>query len=146
MTRNKLFIFLLLFVTGFQISQAQTGFDEKILGEIFIVGFDYCPEGSLPADGRLLPIENNENLFSILHNTYGGDFYKSKNFALPDLRGRTLIGENMEPNWHNWNNKNYLTEYKPGESFNHQQGNQARHGYLALKYCINTDGPYPNRP
>jgi microcystin-dependent protein len=48
--------------------------------------------GWLPADGRLLSISSNTALFAILGTTYGGDGRTT--FALPDLRGRTLIGSN----------------------------------------------------
>jgi microcystin-dependent protein len=48
------------------------------------------PNGWTPADGRLLPINQNQALFSLLGTTYGGD--GRINFALPDLRGRVAIG------------------------------------------------------
>jgi microcystin-dependent protein len=41
-------------------------------------------------DGSLLPIEDNTALFSILENRFGGDGIKT--FALPDLRGRMIVG------------------------------------------------------
>lgn len=40
--------------------------------------------GALPADGRLLPINGNTALFSLVGTTFGGD--GKSNFALPDLR------------------------------------------------------------
>jgi hypothetical protein len=40
--------------------------------------------GALPADGRLLPINGNTALFSLVGTTFGGD--GTTNFALPDLR------------------------------------------------------------
>ena len=42
------------------------------------------------ANGQLLPINQNQALFSILGTTFGGD--GRTNFALPDLRGRIAIG------------------------------------------------------
>ncbi|PSB56531.1 phage tail protein [Chamaesiphon polymorphus] len=57
----------------------------------FDEGFlDRNVRGWLPADGRLLPISSNSVLFALLGTTYGGDGRLT--FALPDLRGRTLIG------------------------------------------------------
>ncbi|MEM7193431.1 MAG: tail fiber protein [Pseudomonadota bacterium] len=53
------------------------------------------PGGWTPADGRLLPIANNTELFEILGTTYGGD--GQANFALPDLRGRTPVGIGSGP-------------------------------------------------
>ena len=63
---------------------AQAGPDEY-LGEILTVGFNFCPRGTLEADGRLLPISQNTALFSLLGTMYGGDGRTT--FALPDLRG-----------------------------------------------------------
>ncbi|MBL6940281.1 MAG: tail fiber protein [Alphaproteobacteria bacterium] len=42
------------------------------------------------ADGSLLSIQQNQGLFSLLGNRYGGDGRKT--FALPDLRGRVPVG------------------------------------------------------
>jgi microcystin-dependent protein len=42
------------------------------------------PTGALPADGRLLPINGNTAVFSLVGTTFGGD--GTTNFALPDLR------------------------------------------------------------
>ena len=62
---------------------------EPFIGEIQIVGFDYPPRGWALCDGQLLPIAQNQALFSILGTTYGGN--GTTNFALPDLRGRTPV-------------------------------------------------------
>ena len=51
---------------------------------------NFCPQGYRAADGTLLPIQQNQALFSILGATYGGD--GRTNFALPDLRGRGPVG------------------------------------------------------
>jgi microcystin-dependent protein len=48
------------------------------------------PEGWALCDGQLLPIAQNEALFSVLGDTYGGDGVTT--FALPDLQGRTVVG------------------------------------------------------
>ncbi|MFH1804443.1 MAG: tail fiber protein [Pseudomonadota bacterium] len=50
----------------------------------------YCPPNYLPADGRLLAVNGNEMLFALLGSRFGGDGIT--NFALPDLRGRTIAG------------------------------------------------------
>lgn len=63
---------------------------EPFIGEIQAYGFNFCPNGWLAADGRLLSIAQNTALFSLLGTTYGGN--GTTTFALPDLRGRTLIG------------------------------------------------------
>jgi len=59
---------------------------EPFIGEIKIVSFNYAPKGWAACNGQLLPINQNQALFSILGTTYGGDGRVT--FALPDLRGR----------------------------------------------------------
>lgn len=62
---------------------------EPFIAEIRMVGFNFAPRGWAFCDGQLLPINQNQSLFSLLGTTYGGD--GRTNFALPDLRGRTPI-------------------------------------------------------
>jgi microcystin-dependent protein len=62
---------------------------EPFLAEIKIVGFNFPPRGWAFCDGQILPINQNQSLFSLLGTTYGGD--GRTNFALPDLRGRTPL-------------------------------------------------------
>jgi microcystin-dependent protein len=57
------------------------------MSEIKIVTFGFPPKGWAQCDGQLLPINQNQALFSLLGTTYGGD--GRVNFGLPDLRGRT---------------------------------------------------------
>lgn len=54
-----------------------------------MVGFNFAPRGWAFCDGQILPISQNQSLYSLLGTTYGGDGRTS--FALPDLRGRTPI-------------------------------------------------------
>lgn len=62
---------------------------EPFLAEVRMVGFDFAPRGWAFCDGQVLPISQNQSLYSLLGTTYGGDGRTS--FALPDLRGRTPI-------------------------------------------------------
>lgn len=62
---------------------------EQYLAEIRIVSFNFAPRGWALCNGQLLPIAQNQALFSLLGTTYGGD--GRVNFALPDLRGRVPI-------------------------------------------------------
>lgn len=62
---------------------------EPFLAEIRIVGFNFAPRGWAFCDGQILPINQNQSLYSLLGTTYGGDGRTS--FGLPDLRGRTPI-------------------------------------------------------
>jgi len=73
---------------------AEAGGSEPFLAEVSTFGFNFAPRGWALCDGQLLPINQNQALFSILGTTYGGDGRTS--FALPDLRGRIAIhpGEN----------------------------------------------------
>ncbi|HTO91284.1 MAG TPA: tail fiber protein [Candidatus Sulfotelmatobacter sp.] len=59
------------------------------LGEIKLISFNYPPRGWAFCNGQLLPINQNQALFSILGNTYGGD--GRVNFGLPNLQARTPI-------------------------------------------------------
>lgn len=56
------------------------------IGEIRMAGFNFAPAGWAFCDGALLPIAENDALFSLIGTTYGGDGQTT--FALPDLRGR----------------------------------------------------------
>ena len=62
---------------------------EPFLAEIRMVGFNFAPRGWAFCDGQILPINQNQSLYSLLGTTFGGDGRTS--FALPDLRGRTPI-------------------------------------------------------
>lgn len=59
---------------------------EPFLGCISIFGFNFAPRGWAQCSGQLLPINQNQSLFSLLGTTYGGDGRTT--FALPDMRGR----------------------------------------------------------
>src|SRR5947209_14096043 len=62
---------------------------EPFLSEIKLVSFNFPPKGWALCNGQLLPINQNQALFSLLGTTYGGN--GQTNFALPNLQGRTPI-------------------------------------------------------
>src|SRR6059058_1577396 len=62
---------------------------EPFLSEIRIMSFVFPPKGWALCNGQLLPINQNQALFSLLGTTFGGD--GRVNFGLPDLRGRIPI-------------------------------------------------------
>ena len=62
---------------------------EPFLSEIRIVSFGFAPKGWAQCDGQLLPINQNQALFSLLGTTFGGDGRVT--FALPDYQGRMPI-------------------------------------------------------
>lgn len=63
---------------------------EPFVGEIRLFPFNFAPRGWQPCDGRLLPVQSNAALFSLLGTQFGGN--GTTTFALPDLRGRTALG------------------------------------------------------
>lgn len=62
---------------------------EPFLSEIRLMSFGFAPRGWAQCNGQLLPINQNQALFSLLGTTFGGD--GRVNFALPDFRGRVPI-------------------------------------------------------
>jgi microcystin-dependent protein len=62
---------------------------EPFLSEIRIMSFNFAPKGWAMCNGQLLPISQNQALFSLLGTTFGGDGRTT--FALPDLRSRVPI-------------------------------------------------------
>ena len=62
---------------------------EPFLSEIRLMSFVFAPKGWALCNGQLLPINQNQALFSLLGTAFGGD--GRVNFALPDLRGRTPL-------------------------------------------------------
>jgi microcystin-dependent protein len=62
---------------------------EPFLAEVRIFSFNFPPQGWAMCNGQLLPINQNQALFSILGTTYGGD--GRVNFALPNLQGRVPV-------------------------------------------------------
>lgn len=178
-------------------SSASAGTDEYI-GELMLVGFNYCPQGSLPAAGQTLSISSNQALFALYGTLYGGD--GQTNFKLPDLRGRaplsngsgpglanytigqiggqesfTITTAQMPPHTHNVQASNQLgTSGGPSDRFLAGQagdndpyndgppnrnmnsamitptgGGQPvtnRSPFLAMQWCIATQGIFPSRP
>jgi microcystin-dependent protein len=62
---------------------------EPFLGELKIISWNFPPKGWAFCDGQLLPINQNQALFSILGTTYGGDGRQT--FGLPNLQGRMPV-------------------------------------------------------
>jgi microcystin-dependent protein len=56
------------------------------LSEIKLMSFGFPPKGWALCDGQLLPINQNQALFSLLGTTYGGD--GRVDFGLPNLQAR----------------------------------------------------------
>ena len=84
--KKKLIVLAFVMMSMFKVS-AQT---EPFIGDISIVAFPFAPKGWALCNGQLLPIAQNQVLFSLLGTTYGGN--GTTNFALPNLQGRVPIG------------------------------------------------------
>lgn len=79
-------------LSGTGARDAQACAAEPLIGSVCFTAIRYCPNGYLPADGRQMPVQNNQALFALLGNTYGGN--GTTNFNLPDMRGRSPVGYN----------------------------------------------------
>ncbi|MBC7906668.1 MAG: phage tail protein [Rhodospirillaceae bacterium] len=63
---------------------------EAYIGEIRIFAGNFAPLNWQACDGQLMPVNQNEALFSLLGTTYGGDGVNT--FGLPNLKGRVPVG------------------------------------------------------
>lgn len=68
--------------------------DDPMLGEIIMFAGSVIPRGFAQAAGQLLPIDQNQALFSLYGTTFGGDGRTT--FALPDLRGRAAADDDFD--------------------------------------------------
>lgn len=62
---------------------------EPFLAQIQAFPYGFVPRGWAPCNGQLLAINQNQALFALIGNTYGGDGVTT--FAVPDLRGRVPV-------------------------------------------------------
>jgi len=76
---------------------------DPYIGEIKVIAFNFPPKGWAFCNGQLLPINQNQALFSILGTMYGGN--GQTNFALPNLQGRVPVHQG-----------NYQGNYNVGQS------------------------------
>lgn len=119
MRKNYFLLFLLLFT---KVLFAQ---EPPYVGEIRVFAGNFAPQGWAICDGTLLPISNNETLYSLLGITYGGDGQTT--FALPDLQGRVPIGSGQAPGL-----SNYVLGQKAGrESVTLTKFNMPTHTHTA---------------
>ena len=70
------------------------------VGQVKCFAFNYAPRGWAQCNGQLLPINQNQALFSLLGTTYGGNGQTT--FALPDLRGRLSTNAGQGSGLSNW--------------------------------------------
>ena len=109
---------------------------ESFLGEVRLTAASFAPPGWTLCHGQSLQIHQNDALFSLHSTTYGRDGRTT--FGLPDLRGRTAVGEGQAAG--------LLPELRRGRTGADESGQNAPdHGYLALNYIICTEGVFPAR-
>jgi microcystin-dependent protein len=102
------------------------------MSEIRIMSFGFAPKGWAQCDGQLLPINQNQALFSLLGTTYGGN--GQTNFALPDFRTRTPIHFGA----------GYNLGQRGGEpSHTLNQLEMPAHAHVARGTTTNADAPIP---
>jgi microcystin-dependent protein len=133
-------------VAGIFPSQGGGGALQDMIGEVMPFAGNFVPTDYVPADGRLLSISQYETLFALIGTTYGGD--GNTTFALPDLRGRTIIGASTadplgtlvgSPTVSLSNNQT------PNGFNNAVQPFDNREPSLALNYLIALSGIFPSR-
>ena len=115
-------------------SQSASAQTEPYLGQVMTTAANFCPRGWAPMEGQMLPIQQNQALFSVMGTTYGGDGRST--FALPDTRGRAMIGTGAGPG------------VAPAAQGARAASGSAGNGgtpTLALRDCIAIQGAFPPR-
>jgi len=74
---------------------------DPYIGQLQALPFAWAPQDWSSCSGQILPINQNEALYSLVGTLYGGD--ARLNFGIPDLRGRTVIGSGIDTTGHAWN-------------------------------------------
>lgn len=77
---------------------------DPFIGQIMQVGFAYAPVNWLTCNGVILQASQNNALFALLGNRFGGNGQTT--FGLPDARGRAFVGTGQGPG---------LTPRQPGD-------------------------------
>jgi microcystin-dependent protein len=133
-------------VSGIFPSRDGGGGAHDILGEVMPFAGNFVPADYLPADGRLLQISENTALFSLIGTYYGGDGMTT--FALPDLRGRTIIGASQFVSLGETLGSPTVTLSNPQVPNGFTSGVQPFDNHepsLALNYIIALTGIFPSR-
>jgi microcystin-dependent protein len=68
---------------------------QPYVGQVIAVGFNFAPINWALCNGQVLPISQYQELYAVIGTTYGGDGLNT--FALPDLRGRVVVGAGQGP-------------------------------------------------
>lgn len=118
---------------------------QPFMGQVVAVGFNFAPVGWQLCDGSLLQISQYSALFALLGTTFGGDGIT--NFAVPDLRGRAVVGTGQGAGL-----SNYVQGQTGGAESVSLTGNQnGAHTHPAMAAGVTTDptlysaDPAPNQ-
>lgn len=106
--------------------------NEPFLAEIRLFSGNFAPKGWALCNGQLLPIGQNQALFSLLGTTYGGNGQTT--FALPDLRDRVAMHRDAQNPLGAMSGSLGLGSGQPAEA----------PGYLGLNFCIALQGIFPS--
>ncbi|ESQ90206.1 hypothetical protein ABAC460_10675 [Asticcacaulis sp. AC460] len=122
------------------------GNNMDMMGLVVQFAGSYVPRGYLACEGQLLSISQNIALFSLLGTTYGGN--GTTTFALPDLRGRTVVGVSASHSLGQafGSDREYIDQNElPADMAG--SGNPVTNNgpSLALHYMIATQGIFPSR-
>src|ERR1044071_7766842 len=109
---------------------------EPFLSEIRIFSFNFPPKGWAFCNGQLLPINQNQALFSLLGTVYGDN--GQPNCALPNLRGRASIHQGSGHTLGEAAGSSAVT-------VNIQQLHTNMQPYLVLNFCIALQGIFPSQ-
>ena len=129
--------------------------DDDYIGSVSLTAISYAPQGTAMCWGQIMSIAQNDALFSLVGNLYGGDGVSS--FGLPDLRGTVPIGAGAQATtgrpWEQGEMVGNLTElsWPSGNPAAAQSGDTptlptaAGPSGLALNWAIALYGLYPPR-
>jgi len=115
-------------------SQSASAQSEPFVGQIMTTAANFCPRGWSSMEGQMLPISQNQALFSLLGTTYGGDGRST--FALPDARGRALLNAGSGPG---------IAPAIQGQRGASGAAGSGGTPTLVVRQCIALDGLYPSR-
>ncbi|HEX2052535.1 MAG TPA: tail fiber protein [Actinomycetota bacterium] len=106
---------------------------QPYIGEIRMFAGNFAPAGWLFCNGEVLPIAENDALFTLIGTTYGGDGQET--FALPNLCSRIPVhqGQNVQ-----------LGEMGGSESVTLTVNQLPRHNHLFLASSNNASMTTPN--
>lgn len=133
--KSSLLALSLASTVGLSSAQAESVNVDRYLGEVFMVGFTFCPRGTTEAKGQMMPIRDYQALFSLYGTTYGGDGRTT--FALPNLQGSAPIGFG--------NYTGLPTYYQGAQGIIKSSEGDPQLRSLAMRYCVVLDGFFPAR-